>query len=185
MLMQGQGESSYSIFSAFLSLCRSEVLEPGDCGSWVVNYDTNEAYGHVVGSDAFGEAYIIPLHSTLAQRRKRLEAAWAEASVEPLHMFSSPEPSSQSEVKSFRKINDEDVIARAPSIAGPLHAPASDTIDDDGPSDSENLSELDNDGNEIDPGYGSRNISGQSSGVPSPVRLPSWSIHSVGKRRAM
>ena len=76
MLMQGQGESSYSIFSAFLSLCRSEVLEPGDCGSWVVNYDTNEAHGHVVGSDAFGEAYVIPLHSTLAQRRKRLEAAW-------------------------------------------------------------------------------------------------------------
>ncbi|MCJ1436585.1 hypothetical protein MMC27_005965 [Xylographa pallens] len=175
-----------------------EVLEPGDCGSWAVNYVTNEVYGHVVGSDVFGEAYIVPLHSTLAQMKERFAAAsvrlprqvevaaWlslqAEALAKPLPPPSTPELSSLSETKSFRKVNYEEVIALALSMAeGPL-SPTSSAIDPtainttmidvDELSDSENLSELDDDVNEMDSGYGSRNTSTQSSAWTSPSRFP-------------
>ena len=48
-----------------VSLSDGSVLDAGDCGSWVVDSVTHEVYGHVIASDAFGEAYVVPLDATL------------------------------------------------------------------------------------------------------------------------
>ena len=37
----------------------------GDSGSWVVDEESNEVYGHLVASDALGEAYVVPFDQTL------------------------------------------------------------------------------------------------------------------------
>ena len=50
------------------------MLDAGDCGSWVVDAETDEVYGHVVASDAFGDAFIIPFQSTIQDIRERLAA---------------------------------------------------------------------------------------------------------------
>lgn len=50
------------------------MLYPGDCGSWVVDDQTYEVYGHVVASDVLGEAYVVPLHATLQDIATRLAA---------------------------------------------------------------------------------------------------------------
>ena len=49
------------------------VLCAGDCGSWVVDDETFEVYGHVVASDAFGEAFIIPLDAIFQDMKTQLE----------------------------------------------------------------------------------------------------------------
>ena len=51
------------------------VLQDGDCGSWVVDTETDEVYGHVVAADDFGEAQVIPLNETLQDMRLQLSAA--------------------------------------------------------------------------------------------------------------
>ena len=33
----------------------------GDCGSWVIDANTFEVYGHVVASDGFGDSYVVPI----------------------------------------------------------------------------------------------------------------------------
>jgi hypothetical protein len=43
----------------------SIVLQPGDCGSWVVDRQNNKILGHVVASDDFGEAYVVPMWDVL------------------------------------------------------------------------------------------------------------------------
>ena len=40
------------------------VLQKGDCGSWVIDIESGEVFGHVVAADDFGEAYVIPFDST-------------------------------------------------------------------------------------------------------------------------
>ena len=50
------------------------MLDPGDCGSWVVDHETNEVYGYVVASDVLGEIYVVPLHATLHDITNRLAA---------------------------------------------------------------------------------------------------------------
>ena len=50
------------------------VIDAGDCGSWVVDSVTHEVYGHVVASDAFGDAYVIPLDDTFRDIRQQLAA---------------------------------------------------------------------------------------------------------------
>lgn len=49
-------------------------MNAGDCGSWVVDSHTHEVYGHVVASDAFGEAYVIPMKNTFRCIEKQLSA---------------------------------------------------------------------------------------------------------------
>jgi hypothetical protein len=51
------------------------VLQDGDCGSWVVDTETDEVYGHVVAADDFGEAQVIPFNETLRDMRLQLSAA--------------------------------------------------------------------------------------------------------------
>ena len=50
------------------------VLDPGDCGSWVVDHETNEVYGYVVASDILGEIYVVPLHAALDDITNKLAA---------------------------------------------------------------------------------------------------------------
>lgn len=57
-----------------LTLRHGSMLDPGDCGSWVVDRETCEIYGHVVAVDALEEAYIIPLNATLRDIQKSLAA---------------------------------------------------------------------------------------------------------------
>ena len=52
----------------------SAGLKSGDCGSWVVDSETNEVYGHIVASDVFGEVYVVPLGAVLEDIRKQLAA---------------------------------------------------------------------------------------------------------------
>ncbi len=50
------------------------MLKPGDCGSWVVDAIKQCVYGHVVASDDFGEAYVVPLYISFQQMQSRLGA---------------------------------------------------------------------------------------------------------------
>ncbi|KAK2589820.1 hypothetical protein QQS21_012500 [Conoideocrella luteorostrata] len=47
---------------------------PGECGSIVVDQETFDVYGHVIGSDAFGHGHIIPLSRTIRQIKARFNA---------------------------------------------------------------------------------------------------------------
>ncbi|KAK3692986.1 hypothetical protein B0T22DRAFT_372470 [Podospora appendiculata] len=55
-----------------LTLDNGEVRD-GDSGAWVVNPITKEVYGHVVATDCTGDAYVVPLHSSLADMKELLE----------------------------------------------------------------------------------------------------------------
>ena len=57
-----------------VSMSDGSVLDAGDCGSWVVDSVTHEVYGHVVASDAFGDAYVIPLDNIFRDIRQQLAA---------------------------------------------------------------------------------------------------------------
>ena len=57
-----------------VSMSDGSVIDAGDCGSWVVDSVTHEVYGHVVASDAFGDAYVIPLDNTFRDIRQQLAA---------------------------------------------------------------------------------------------------------------
>ena len=50
------------------------MIDPGDCGSWVVDHETYEVYGYVVASDILGEVYVVPLHAALHDITDRLAA---------------------------------------------------------------------------------------------------------------
>ncbi|KAF5611875.1 uncharacterized protein FSUBG_1902 [Fusarium subglutinans] len=50
-------------------------LSSGDSGSWVVDAKTSVLYGHIVSTDAFGEAQVMPIRSTLDSIRIHLNAA--------------------------------------------------------------------------------------------------------------
>ena len=71
-LMIGPVKQFKEIYS--VSMSDGSVLDAGDCGSWVVDSVTHEVYGHVVASDAFGDAYVIPLDNTFRDIRQQLAA---------------------------------------------------------------------------------------------------------------
>ena len=60
----------------FLNSCYnadySTALKPGDSGAWVVDDTTNEVYGHVVASDVFGVAYVVPINDIFEDIKRRL-----------------------------------------------------------------------------------------------------------------
>lgn len=47
----------------------------GDSGTWVVGESNNELYGHVIGKDMFGDAYVIPIQAIFDDISTRLGAA--------------------------------------------------------------------------------------------------------------
>ncbi|KAL3462737.1 hypothetical protein BJX64DRAFT_287951 [Aspergillus heterothallicus] len=48
-------------------------LVKGDSGSLVVDRETSEIYGFIIGMNPFGEAYVMPMAATLAQIKKSLD----------------------------------------------------------------------------------------------------------------
>lgn len=50
------------------------TVHEGDSGSWVVHATAAEFYGHVVATNTFGEAYVMPAIDTLANIRECLGA---------------------------------------------------------------------------------------------------------------
>ncbi|OCL12554.1 hypothetical protein AOQ84DRAFT_275627, partial [Glonium stellatum] len=49
------------------------VIE-GDCGSLIVDQQTSEVYGHVVGANPLDQAHVVPIKATTEQIRKSLRA---------------------------------------------------------------------------------------------------------------
>ena len=48
-------------------------LAEGDCGSWILDAETGDLYGHIVaGCEQTGTAYIMPAHNVFEDARKRL-----------------------------------------------------------------------------------------------------------------
>ncbi|KAF4502726.1 hypothetical protein FAGAP_1029 [Fusarium agapanthi] len=58
-----------------LAMEHGHSLSPGDSGSWVVDEKTSVLYGHVVSTDAFGEAQVMPIRSTLDSIKVQMNAA--------------------------------------------------------------------------------------------------------------
>ncbi|KAF5973232.1 hypothetical protein FCOIX_8872 [Fusarium coicis] len=57
-----------------LAMEHGSSLTPGDSGSWVVDAKTSVLYGHVVSIDAFGEAQVMPIRSTLNSIKVQMNA---------------------------------------------------------------------------------------------------------------
>jgi len=49
-------------------------LEPGECGSIVVDQTTFDIYGHVIGSNTIGDVFVVPLSDTIEQIRVAFNA---------------------------------------------------------------------------------------------------------------
>ncbi|PVH92427.1 hypothetical protein DM02DRAFT_699974 [Periconia macrospinosa] len=66
---------SYRFVATFdFSPSHGSMFLPGDSGSWVTNETTGEVYGHVVTVDTFGEASVMPIHSTLLDIKSHIGA---------------------------------------------------------------------------------------------------------------
>lgn len=50
-------------------------LEYGDCGALVVDQETLDIYGHVIGSDSFGSACVVPLAHTMRQLKSAFDVS--------------------------------------------------------------------------------------------------------------
>ncbi|KAI9150050.1 Calcium/calmodulin-dependent protein kinase type 1 [Paramyrothecium foliicola] len=102
---------------------------PGECGSVVVNRATNRIYGHVVGNDALGHAYIVPMVHVFDQintcfdgiaspvRLKapgRVEDTAAVPSAAEqhafVHTFAVSDPLNVSEFESYEESGSEDLF---------------------------------------------------------------------------
>ncbi|KAL9620397.1 MAG: hypothetical protein Q9160_005097 [Pyrenula sp. 1 TL-2023] len=57
-----------------LKLDDKDALQKGDCGKWVVDADSLELFGHIVGVDAFKEAFVVPMGSILGQMQRHFGA---------------------------------------------------------------------------------------------------------------
>ncbi|KAL9575405.1 hypothetical protein ACKAV7_000203 [Fusarium commune] len=72
VLVLKQGSSFVEVYDLIME--HGSSLSPGDSGSWVVDAKTSELYGHVVSVDAFGEAQVMPIRSTLDSIRMQMNA---------------------------------------------------------------------------------------------------------------
>ncbi|KAH8587050.1 hypothetical protein B0O99DRAFT_694901 [Bisporella sp. PMI_857] len=57
-----------------LKLNRGSGLRPGDSGAWIIDTSTFEVYGHVVATDEFKEAYVVPICATFENVKFQLGA---------------------------------------------------------------------------------------------------------------
>ena len=48
------------------------ALKKGDSGAWVTDSETQEVYGHIVASEAFGRAHVIPMNDIFSDIKTRL-----------------------------------------------------------------------------------------------------------------
>ncbi|KAF4444771.1 hypothetical protein FACUT_426 [Fusarium acutatum] len=71
-LLISPGSSFVEVYD--LAMENGSSLSPGDSGSWVVDAKTFVLYGHVVSTDAFGEAQVVPIRSTLDSIKVQMNA---------------------------------------------------------------------------------------------------------------
>lgn len=64
-LSDGSGTPSNRRAHILYNANYTTVLQKGDCGSWVIDVESGEVFGHIAAADDFGEAYVVPLDSTL------------------------------------------------------------------------------------------------------------------------
>ncbi|KAF2252342.1 hypothetical protein BU26DRAFT_255696 [Trematosphaeria pertusa] len=76
--------------SAYPLELQDGTIEDGDSGAWIVHHASPELYGHVVATDAFGDAYIIPAPDTLENIRECTGAV--SVTLPDRHDFTSTEP---------------------------------------------------------------------------------------------
>ncbi|KAK3316007.1 hypothetical protein B0H66DRAFT_560105 [Apodospora peruviana] len=57
---------------AYLVSLHDDSVQDGHSGAWIINPISCEVYGHVVATDITGDAYMIPLHSSLAEMKSLL-----------------------------------------------------------------------------------------------------------------
>ncbi|CZR43541.1 uncharacterized protein FPRO_07542 [Fusarium proliferatum ET1] len=58
----------------FSGLNSDQGLEPGECGSIIIDQATFDIYGHVVGSNIIGDIFVVPLSDTIEQVRVAFNA---------------------------------------------------------------------------------------------------------------
>ncbi|RKK20191.1 hypothetical protein BFJ63_vAg1424 [Fusarium oxysporum f. sp. narcissi] len=67
-----QGQSPCRAWKMILD--SDQDLEPGECGSIVVDQTTFDIYGHVIGSNIIGDIFVVPLSDTMEQIRVAFNA---------------------------------------------------------------------------------------------------------------
>ncbi|KAH8790776.1 hypothetical protein BGZ57DRAFT_815095, partial [Hyaloscypha finlandica] len=58
--------------SYLLTFHNGQALKKGDSGAWVTDSETHEVYGHIVASEAFGRAHVIPMNDIFSDITTRL-----------------------------------------------------------------------------------------------------------------
>ncbi|KAK7965895.1 uncharacterized protein PG986_000172 [Apiospora aurea] len=74
MASKGHDECSEEGLTGAHGTSRANILRPGDPGCWVIKEDSKEVFGHVVSSDASGEAYVLPFDQVFQDIRSALDA---------------------------------------------------------------------------------------------------------------
>ncbi|KAH6982352.1 hypothetical protein BKA56DRAFT_616421 [Ilyonectria sp. MPI-CAGE-AT-0026] len=78
----------------------SEGLIQGECGSVVVDQETTEVYGHVVGCDPSGHALVVPLEHVFAQVKASFRASYVGLDSSSLGEMPIPGPLASSATNS-------------------------------------------------------------------------------------
>ncbi|KAI1460088.1 hypothetical protein F4805DRAFT_15044 [Annulohypoxylon moriforme] len=71
-ILLGSGEEFVSTY--LLTIHDERCICDGDSGSWVIDAQTFEVYGHLVAADVLGSGYVIPLSAIFADIKQRLRA---------------------------------------------------------------------------------------------------------------
>ncbi|KAF4958055.1 hypothetical protein FGADI_2685 [Fusarium gaditjirri] len=117
-VMISPGSSFVEVYD--LAMKHGSSLNPGDSGSWVVDAKTSVLYGHVVSTDAFGEAQVIPIGSTLDSIKEQMNATRA---IHPEDMAGDqfwPSPLStevSGKSSTGRAVSQQDIVAQSLEIA--------------------------------------------------------------------
>ncbi|KAI0122974.1 hypothetical protein BJ170DRAFT_687683 [Xylariales sp. AK1849] len=57
-----------------LTVSKGSKLQRGDSGSWVVDEETGEVWGHLVSANAFGDGLVIPIHDFIRDVKQQFQA---------------------------------------------------------------------------------------------------------------
>ncbi|KAF2259286.1 hypothetical protein CC78DRAFT_586118 [Lojkania enalia] len=110
LIRQGEG-----FVDAYMLELEEGQVRDGDSGAWVVRNAAPELYGHVVATDALGDAYVIPVPNTFDNIRDCMGAASVQlprsSDFAHFHTNTSPtvaeRPQTMPEKKRLRRIYDD------------------------------------------------------------------------------
>lgn len=117
-----QHSSFNSTYCASNQIAQTGRIISGECGSVVVDKATNKVYGHIVGSDPLGHAYVVSLAHVFAQLSPCFDGkAWPRLSVPHDVRGGSRSPIEQSRlIGKSRESTDEPSQADEESFSTPL-----------------------------------------------------------------